>query len=143
MTLPAAWRKWTQAGEALAGAAEPEDFQSVGMRCRESLIAMVRGLAMPAMVPGAEPPQAANVIAWCELIANYVARGSSADAVRSYLKAISKQAWQLVSWLTHANGATRADGVLALEVTQHVLGVFGTAMLRHRQGVPDRCEACR
>src|SRR2546422_531108 len=40
--LPAAWRKWQQADEALDEAEEPEDFQAVGMRCRESLIAMVR-----------------------------------------------------------------------------------------------------
>jgi hypothetical protein len=31
---------------------------------------------------------------------------------------------------------------MAHEVTQHILVLFGTAMLRHRQGVPNRCEAC-
>jgi hypothetical protein len=31
-----AWRKWEQAGEALNDADEVEDFQAVGMRCRES-----------------------------------------------------------------------------------------------------------
>lgn len=141
--LPAAWRKWSQAGDALAEAAEPEDFQSVGMRCRESLIAMIRGLALPAMVPtGTEAPKSADVVHWCELIADHAANGSSAARIRGYLKSIGKSAWELLNWLTHAQGATRADGVLAMEATQHVLGVFGTAMLRHRQGVPDRCEIC-
>ncbi len=37
-----AWRKWEQAGEAPNNADEAEDFQAVGMRCRESLIAFVR-----------------------------------------------------------------------------------------------------
>ena len=143
MTMPAAWRRWQQAGQALDEAEEPEDFQSVGMRCRECLIAMVRTLALPEMVPaGTEAPKRADVVGWCTLIADRVAHGSSADRVRSYLKAISKSGWELVNWLTHASSATRADGLFALEVTQHILGMFGTAMLRYRQGIPDRCEDC-
>jgi hypothetical protein len=31
-----AWRRWEQAGELLNEAEEAEDFQAVGMRCRES-----------------------------------------------------------------------------------------------------------
>jgi len=143
ITMPAAWRRWQQAGQALDEAEEPEDFQSVGMRCRECLVGMVRALALPAMVPeDVVPPKRADVVGWCALIADHVAHGSSADRVRGYLKAISKAGWEFVSWLTHAQGATRADGLMAHELTQHILVLFGTAMLRHRQGVPDRCEAC-
>jgi hypothetical protein len=87
MTLPAAWRRWEQAGQVLSEADEPEDFQSVGMRCREALVAMVRSRALPAMVPAnTEAPKKAAVVAWCDLIADQVAHGSSADSVRGYLK---------------------------------------------------------
>jgi hypothetical protein len=139
----AAWRRWEQAGQALDEAEEPEDFQSVGMRCRECLVAMVRTLALPEMVPAnSVPPKRADVVGWCDLIADHVAHGPSADHVRRYLKAISKAGWSLVNWLTHAHGATLADGLIAHELTQHILVLFGTAVLRYRQGVPDRCEAC-
>jgi hypothetical protein len=138
-----AWRRWEEAGEILNAAQEAEDFQSVGMRSRECLISMVRMLAKPAMVPeGAEVPQGANVVAWCTLIADHIAHGSSADKVRGYMKATSKAGWEFVNWLTHARSATQADAMLGHELTQHVLGVFGTAFLRHQQGIPDRCEAC-
>jgi hypothetical protein len=140
MTMPDAWRRWEQAGEVLN---EAEDFQSVGMRCRECLIVMVRTLSTPNMVPAnIMAPKHADAVHWCELIANHVANGSSAKEVRGYLKATSKAAWELVNWLTHAQNATRADAMLAHEVTQHVLAVFGTAMFRHRQGIPDRCADC-
>jgi hypothetical protein len=143
MTMAAGWRKWEQAGQALDKAGEPEDFQTVGMRCRECLVVMVHALKLPAMVPtNADQPQKSNVVEWCELIANHIARGSSAEAVRGYLKATSRAGWALVNWLTHAQGATHADGMIAHELTQHILTLFGTAMLRHRQWVPDRCEAC-
>lgn len=143
MTMPDAWRRWEQAGEVLNEAEEAEDFQAVGMRCRECLIVMVRTLALPKMVPtNASPPKHADVVHWSELIANHVAHGASAREVRGYLKTVSKSGWELVSWLTHAQGASRADAILAHGVTQHILATFGTAMFRHRQGIPNRCGDC-
>jgi len=141
--MTSAWRKWEQTAEVLDEADEAEDFQAVGMRCRECFVAMVKEVAKPEMVPvGLAPPQRSNFIDWSELIANYIARGDSAQHVRGYLKAISKSGWQLVSWLTHASGATRADAMLSVEVTQHVLATFGTALFRHNRGIPDRCQQC-
>ena len=143
MTMPDAWRRWEQAGEVLNEAEEAEDFQAVGMRCRECLIVMVRTLSLPEMVPAGElPPKHADVVHWAERIADHIAHGSSAKEVRGYLKATSKAGWEMVNWLTHARNATRADAMLAHDVTQHVLATFGTASFRHRQGIPDRCEAC-
>lgn len=51
-----AWRRWEEAGELLNEAEEADDFQTVGMRCRECLIDMVRALAMPAKVPADTSP---------------------------------------------------------------------------------------
>jgi hypothetical protein len=143
MLMSSAWRRWEQAAEALDEAEEAEDFQAVGMRCRECLVAMIREIADPGMVPvGDAAPKRADVIAWSELIANHVARGDSSQSVRGYLKAVSRAGWQVVSWLTHASNATKSDAVLAIEATQHILGIFGTALFRHQHGIPDRCQHC-
>jgi hypothetical protein len=143
MLLRAAWRKWQQAAEALDEAEEPEDFQSVGMRCRESFIAMVRKLAKPEMVPvGEEAPKRSDVSGWTELIAQHVAAGSSAEAVRHYLKTTAKSGWQLASWLTHSDNATKADAILTLDATHHALATLATAVIRHSHGIPDRCPTC-
>jgi hypothetical protein len=143
LMLASAWRKWEQAGEALDEAEEAEDFQAVGMRCRESLIAMVRKLATADMVPsGFDAPKRSDVVGWCARIAEHIAHGGSAEFVRGYLKATSKAGWQLVQWLTHTSDATQADAVMALETTQHILATFSTAMFRHLHGIPDRCPSC-
>ena len=142
-SLLAAWRRWEQAAEALDEAEEAEDFQAVGMRCRECFVAMVKSVAKAEIVPaGAIVPKRSDAVGWCELIADDVARGSSAEHVRKYLKGISKSGWQLVNWLTHTSDATKADAILAVELTQHVLGAFGTARFRHERGIPDRCPSC-
>src|SRR5258705_400041 len=101
------WRRWEQAGELLNEAEEAEDFQSVGMRCRECLIVMVRAISLPETVPeGSAPPKHADVVHWCELIANHIAKGSSAKDVHGYLKSISKSGCELVNCLTHTQNTT-------------------------------------
>src|SRR5216684_5759849 len=63
------WRRWEQAAETLDMAQEAEDFQAVGMKCRECLIQLVRSVAKPEMVPpGEEAPQRSNFISWSELM---------------------------------------------------------------------------
>ncbi len=66
-------------------------MQAVGMRCRECLIAFVRSVAEPDMVPaGQDPPKAADVIHWTELIADTVSPGPRAADIRGYLKALGE-----------------------------------------------------
>jgi hypothetical protein len=141
--LAAAWRRWEQAASALDHADEAEEFQAVGMRCRECLLDFITATAEPRMVQeGQEPPQRGNFLAWSEIIANAVAHGGSAERVRQYLKTVAEQTWQLVSWLTHARNATSADGHLAVAATHHALAAFGVAVIRHERGAPERCPRC-
>ena len=141
--LAAAWRRWEQAASALDHADEAEEFQAVGMRCRECLLDFIAATANPEMVPeGQELPQRGNFLGWSELIANAVARGASAERVRQYLKTVAEETWQLVSWLTHAKNATWADGQLAVDATQNILAAFGAAVIRHERGAPERCPRC-
>ena len=129
--LPA-WRQWMQAAEALDQAHEAEEFQAVGMRCRECLLALVRSIAAESMVePSHEAPKVGDFVHWSELIANVLARGASAKELRGYLKTVAKAAWHLVSWLTHASNAIRFDGEMAVEATHSTLVTNGVSLIRH------------
>lgn len=141
--LTAAWRRWTQAAEALDQAHEAEEFQAVGMRCRECLLTFVREVSTDEMVPvGEERPKSGDFIHWSELIANSVAGGNSLKDARSYLKSNAKSTWQLVSWLTHASKANHFDAEMALEATHGVLASFSMALVRAERGTPARCPNC-
>ena len=141
--LAAAWRRWEQAVEALDHAEEAEDFQAVGMRCRECLLDLVAATAKDEMVPpGEEVPKRGDFLYWSRLLANTVAHGSSAERVRQYLKTVAEETWQLVAWLTHAKNATWADGKLAVDATENVLAAFSMAVIRHERGAPERCPRC-
>jgi hypothetical protein len=56
---------------------------------------------------------------------------------------LAKSAWGLVNWLTHAKGAVRQDGQIALDAVQSVLGSYWHAIERFESGAPDRCPKCR
>lgn len=141
--LLAAWRRWEQAAEAFDSADEAEEFQAIGMRCRECLLTLIRGIANDSMIPrGQGIPKKSDFIHWSEIIAQTIASGASADRVRGYLRAISKSTWELVNWLTHTRNAVRLDGQLAIDATQGVLAAFSSVLIKYERSLPDRCPNC-
>ena len=141
--LAAAFRKSEQAAQALDASSESEEVQAVGMRCRETLLAFIRSVCNPAMVPAdTETPKAANFIRWSELAANYLASGSRNERIRGYLKALAKETWELVNWLTHTASASKVEGTMAIDATHSILEAFGDALIRHERQMPERCGRC-
>jgi hypothetical protein len=137
-----AWRAWEQAGEALAEADEAEEFQAVGMRCRQSLLAFVKEAASLAPVSVKALPKAGDFVGWSDLLADTIAPGSSAERRRGYLKSIAKSTWELVNWLTHAGTASQFDAHFSYMATEHALSSWSVALMRFEFGVPDRCPKC-
>lgn len=141
--IRASWRRYEQAADALNEADEAEEFQAVGMRCREALLTFVReSRDAVTLAQGQEPPKAADFIHWAEAIADTIAPGKAVSRLRSYLKGTARDSWELVNWLTHHRSATYLDGVVAVSATAHVLDVFSMALVRHERGAPDRCPEC-
>jgi predicted Zn-ribbon and HTH transcriptional regulator len=137
-------RKMVQASEAFDQADEAEEFQAVGMRCRECLLALVRELTSGSdIAEGEDLPKAADFPGWNERIANAVAQGGSAEHIRGYLKSTGERAWRLVNWLTHAANATRNDAELALSATSHVINNYALSVLKRKIEAPERCGRCK
>lgn len=139
----AAWRKLDQAKQALSEAEEVADFQAVGMRCREALIALI-GVAQDLIqIPiEIERPKRADVRAWSEIIANAILAGEHHQARRQFAKALSVDTWTFANWLIHAQEAHVYDADTVAAATELTLGLFTTALVRHIRGVPDRCPVC-
>jgi hypothetical protein len=136
-------RKMVQASEAFDKADEAEEFQAVGMRCRECLLALIRELTSGGgFLNGTEAP--GWEISRRGMIASpiSVAPGGSKEHVRTYLKTAGDRAWRLVNWLTHAANATRSDAELAVSATSHVINNYALAVLRKRIDAPERCARC-
>ena len=141
--LAAVWRSYEQAGDALNNADEAEEFQAVGMRCRETLLAFVKETTDDSLVPvSGDVPKRGDFVAWSELLIDRVASGRHLSRLRSYLKASALATWELTNWLTHSRNATRFDAEAIYDATGHLLSMLGMALVRAERGQPDRCPRC-
>jgi hypothetical protein len=96
-----------------------------------------------AMVPDATTlPKVADFKGWTELLADHLAPGASVSRLRSYLKKVAGETWDLVNWLTHAKNAGRLDAEIALKAVEHLLGLFTAARMRFDRNV-RRCWLLR
>ncbi|MCV7230393.1 hypothetical protein [Mycolicibacterium komossense] len=137
-------RRLDVAAQSLERAKEVEDFQSVGMRLRETLLSLAAKLAGLGYQTdaGAADLQQGNFKAWASVCAEAVAAGSSAQHLRGLLKALSEKTWNYVAWLTHARSAGRPDAQIALSAVSQTIEAFIVAVNRHRLGAPQRCSVC-
>ncbi len=88
----AAWRLYEQAAEALDQSDEAEDFQAVGVRCRECLITFISAVADESFVPEGEVvPKKSDFVGWGRCIAAAWASGSHSERLRGYLRNLAEQ----------------------------------------------------
>ena len=137
-------RRLEQARSKHDSAVEVEDFQAVGMLLRESLISLVATLRRRSELPAdADRPQDANFNGWTEVLMNHLCAGGSNKELRQHLKNIAKEAWQLVSWLTHTRSANKTASSIAIHSGETVVGHFIQILERERSDKTDQCPVCR
>ena len=133
------WRRFARAQEVMNDAAEAEDYQSVGMRCREALIALAKEFVDADWVrlPD-EPPKGSDVKGWMRIYADSV----TVDRPRAYIRALAEKTWDLTNWLQHYSGATEWDAQLVLDATGQLLNTFTLLRIRRENESPDQCPEC-
>jgi hypothetical protein len=141
--LVSCWRAMDEAKAELDRAQEVEDFQTIGVRCRESLLTLIHVAQDRIQVAeGQERPKRSDFRAWSELLADALLAGPSHKEHRSLLKSSSEAAWGFSNWLTHAREAVFNDAQAAFDSTEHAMSLLTTALIQHLRGVPDRCPSC-
>lgn len=133
------WRRFKQALADMDDADEAEDFQAVGIKCRDALLAAVRDHMGADWVGEVEdPPKVSDFKGWGAIFAERLAEGR----VRSYVKALVERTWDLSVWLQHNSDATPDDAELVLNATGHLLSTIGRLLHRRNHGDPERCPRC-
>lgn len=137
--VTAPWRRYRDALDAMNEADEAEDFQSVGIKCRDALIALGK-LYQDASWLGEveEPPKVADFKGWGTLYAQRLSK----DRVRNYVKALVEKTWDLTVALQHNSNATPFDADLVLDATAHLIAIVGQLVRRKIDGDPARCPRC-
>ncbi len=137
-------RLMMEATDALAQAQGIADFQAVGVRCRETLLAFTDAaqVVVPWSASDQPPPKRADFKAWAEHVCNTTMPGGQHAERRSLFKALLRSAWDFSNWLTHARRSTLHDTEAAVTSVEHALGLTASLVIRHLRQVPDTCPAC-
>jgi hypothetical protein len=142
--LAASFRLVSEALDALSGAQEVSDFQAVGVRCREALLAFTGAaqIVMPWLGNAAEKPKQADFKAWVEHVCSVSLVGQTHEQRRHLFKTLLDEAWRFSNWLTHAKASNWYDAEAAATTVEHALGLAASLVIRHVRAVPEACPAC-
>ncbi len=118
-------RKLHVASEALAEATEPEDFQAIGLACREVLIALGGELVLDSEVPtNKEFPKLADFKNRARLAVDRLLPGSQNSELRVHARKVSEAAWEFSSTLTHSPNRTIHEAFICVSLVGAVLSLF-------------------
>jgi hypothetical protein len=134
-----AWRRYAKAADAMSEAEEAEDFQAVGIRCREALLTLGREYVDAAWVRiPPERPKVADFKGWLAIYVDSLTAGK----LNTYLRNLADKTWDLTVWLQHYTDATEWDAQLVLDATGHMLNTFTLAIVRYERGAMRHCPKC-
>jgi hypothetical protein len=137
------YRCLQEATDALAQAGEVQDYQSIGVRCREGLLAFVS--AAQTVLPwtlAQEPPKKADLTGWADHICSVALSGPSHEHRRHLFKTLLESAWKFTSWLTHAKASDWHDAEAAIAASENAIALCTSVIIRHIRGVPEQCPEC-
>jgi hypothetical protein len=138
----AVFTKLRESSDALGQAQNVADYQAIGMRSREALLAFVEAAQDVAEWTNEAAPKRADFCAWSELICNVALAGASQKERRHLFKSLLADAWVFANWLTHAQSATWHDAEAAHATTEHVIGLASSLLIRQIRSVPEQCPEC-
>ena len=137
------YRYLSEASETLAQAEEVLDYQSIGMRCREALLAFADAAQTVLPWTSADPkPKQADLRSWADHICTVTMAGDSHKERRQLFKNQLESAWSFANWLTHAKGSKWQDAEAAIATTENAISLCTSSVIRHIRGVPETCPAC-
>jgi hypothetical protein len=141
--LAECYRYVAEASEALDHAQEVADYQAIGVRCREALLAFTN--AAQVAIPGGlseTKPKKGDFKAWVDHLCAVTMSGQTHEHRRLLFKTLLDSAWKFSNWLTHAKASRWQDAEAATSTVEHAISLGTSAVIRHLRGVPETCPAC-
>lgn len=125
-------------------AKEVEDFQSIGVQCREILIELGNNIYQPIMAGEDEQPQKSNFKKKAELFVEFYLNNSDSSDYRNYIKKITEATWDYACKVTHSQNTTFYEASSCVALIISLISVYENI----RQKVYDpisqyMCKHCK
>jgi hypothetical protein len=137
------YRYLREASDAVSHAEEVADYQAIGVRCREALLAFTAAAQM--VVPWTEEgerPKKSDFKAWVDHICSVILHGHAQAHRRQLFKSLLNAAWSFSNWLTHTTSSHWHDAEAAVSTTEIAVTLCISSVILHVRGVPSSCPAC-
>lgn len=121
---PQLFRKLKSVAALIDTAKEIEDFQAIGVQCREILIELGNHIYNPMMAGSGEQPQASNFKRKCELFIQFYLKGSENSDYRNIIKKLTEATWDYANKITHSRSATHYEVSTCVTLCISLVGVY-------------------
>lgn len=138
-------RKLNSAAQQLNDICNPEDIQTIGLTCRESLIELAGVLIgdNPTVLKDNEL-KAADFKGIARAIIQIYAPGGSNSTLRKHCRTISESAWDYACETLHSPNKNLPDGKICLLLTCSVVSIFQNLYLKHLGfDAEPKCNECK
>jgi hypothetical protein len=141
---PQLFRKLKSIATLIDSAVEIEDFQSIGVQCREILIELGNSIYFAEMADESEQPQESNFKRKAELFVQFYLAGSENSDYRNIIKKLTEATWDYACKITHSINATFYEASTCVTLCTSLVGVYENI----RQKVFDpisqyKCRVCK
>jgi len=140
----AARRKLEEAARALTDAVEPEHLQTVGLMCRESLVALGKELVVDSDLPkDVEMPKLSDFKNRAKLAVDRLLEGTDNADLRPHARKMCDAAWEFSSSVTHSPTRTPQDAAICISLTGAAHSLFEN-LIEKLEGSPADfgCPIC-
>ena len=138
-------RRLNLASQELNNVSGPEDIQSIGLTCRESLIELATVLANdnPGILENNELKEA-DFKGIAKVVISIYAQGKSNSNLRKRCRSMAESAWDQSSEIVHSLNRNIPDAKICLLFTCSVVSIFQNLFLKHLGfDFEPKCPECK
>ena len=121
---PYLFRKLKSVATLIDNAQEIEDFQAIGVQCREVLIELGNHIYEPYMSEGNDQPKGSDFKHKAEKFVKYYLKGSENADYRTLFKKITEATWDYANKLTHSKSATFYEASTCVSLCTSLVGAY-------------------
>ena len=141
---PQILRKLRGIASLIDSATEIEDFQAIGVQCREILIELGNHVYAPHMAGDSEQPQGSNFKKKTELSIQFYLKGSENADYRSIIKKLTEATWDYANKLTHSSSATYYEASTCVSLCISLVGTYENVLQKIHDPISQcSCSVCK
>lgn len=141
---PILFRKLKNIALLIDTAIEIEDFQAIGVQCREILVELGNNIYLPKMAGQEEQPKESDFKRKAELFIQYHIPGKENKDYRNIIKRMTEGTWDYAAKIVHSRNSTFYDVSTCVSLTTSIVTMYENVRLKYLDFISKcKCKNCQ